>query len=49
MGLGGNGGLCGDAAMGAFLPAVDLGREAVAVVAGDSHACAVLVRCGGDS
>ena len=36
---GGDGGLCGDAEMGAYLPAVDLGPgiSAVAVVAGDHH------------
>jgi len=46
MGQGGDGGLCGDAEMGANLPAVDLGsgRSAVAVSVGSVHTCALLVR-----
>ena len=47
MGLGGDGGLCGVAEMGANLPAaVELGsgRSAVAVVLGSWHTCALLVR-----
>ena len=46
----GDGGVCGDAEMGANLPAVDLGlgRSAVAVAAGvgSGHACVLLVRLG---
>ena len=34
--------------MGEYLPAVALGRSAVAVSAGHTHICALLVRCGGE-
>ena len=46
MGQGGDGGWCGDAEMGAYLPAVDLGPgiSAVAVGAGYYHTCVLLVR-----
>jgi hypothetical protein len=46
MGQAGDRGWCGDAEMGANLPAVDLGLgiSAVAVVVGDSHTCVLLVR-----
>ena len=46
MGQGGNGGWCGDAEMGVYLPAVDLGPgiSAVAVVVGASYTCVLLVR-----
>ena len=46
MGQGGDRGVCGGAEMGANLTAVALGpgRSAVAVSAGGSHTCVLLVR-----